>query len=95
MDGSNIPVFTSSPLHTGSLLHAASLKVLSQSRKCSPVVQLPLSQQSREIAELCLKCLAHIFTWANLALTVSSRLINVLFQYAALEVKSQVGCIFQ
>lgn len=89
MDGPNIPVFTSSPLHTGSLLHAASLKVLSQSRKSSPVVQLPLDQQSRDIAELCLKCLAHIFTWANLSLTVSSRLINVLFQYASLEVKSQ------
>ena len=95
MDGSNIPVFTSSPLHTGSLLHAASLKVLSHSRKSSPVVQLPLDQQSRDIAELCLKCLAHIFTWSNLSLTVSSRLINVLFQYASLEVKSQVCCIFK
>jgi len=89
MDGPNGLVFTSSPLHTGSLLHAASLKVLNHARKSSPVVQLPLDPQGRNIAELCLKCFAHIFTWADLTSTVSSRLINVLFQYASLEIKSQ------
>ena len=58
-------------------------------RKSSPVIQLPLDPSTKRVSELCLQCLAHIFTWAG-TVCVSSRLINILFQYAALEYKSQV-----
>jgi len=72
-----------------SLLHAAAGRVLASERKPSPEIQLPLDPGTQQVAEMCLKCLAHIFTWCSPSLCVNSRLINVLFQYAALENKSQ------
>ena len=74
-----------------SLLHAAAGRVLASERKPSPELQLPLDPETQQVAEMCLKCLAHIFTWCSPSLCVNSRLINVLFQYAALENKSQVS----
>ena len=74
-----------------SLLHAAAGRVLASERKPSPELQLPLDPGIQQVAEMCLKCLAHIFTWCSPSLCVNSRLINVLFQYAALTNKSQVS----
>ena len=60
-----------------------------------PVIQLPLEPRVQHVAELCLACLAHIFTWCSPSLCVSSRLLNVLFQYATLSIKTQVEVIDQ
>lgn len=86
MDG---PVSAHSPLHAGSLLNLASAKVLSNhsSRKSSPVVSLPLDQESTQIVSLCLKILSHIFGWCHLPTAVNSRVISALFQYASLTIK--------
>ena len=46
----------------------------------------------REVAELVLRCLSHMFSWSsNPSPCSSSTLINVLFQYAAFETRSLVG----
>ena len=46
----------------------------------------------REVAELVLRCVSHIFSWSsNPSPCSSSTLINVLFQFAALETRSLVG----
>ena len=55
------------------------------------ILHLPLDQHVQAVAEKTLACLAHIFTWCDLTLCVSSRLINVLFQYAFLIIKTQVN----
>ena len=82
MDGAGV----TSP---ATLIHSASVRVLAGATKAgSPC--LPLEAGTREVAELCLKCLAHIFTWCSPSLCVNSRLINSLFLYAALETKVQV-----
>ena len=48
---------------------------------------------STKVAELVLRCLRHIFTWSSISpsLCGSSALINVLFQYSAVEAKSWVS----
>ena len=89
MDGAPGSVPSSGP---ASLIHAASVRLLSGNKASSPC--LPMEPGTREVAELCLKCLAHIFTWCSPSLCVSSRLINILFQYAALETKVQVRTKF-
>ena len=46
----------------------------------------------REVAELVLRCVSHMFSWSsNPSPCSSSTLINVLFQYAAFETRSLVG----
>ena len=46
----------------------------------------------REVAELVLRCVSHMFSWSsNPSPCSSSTLINVLFQFAALETRSLVG----
>ena len=89
MDGAPGSVPSSGP---ASLIHAASVRLLSGNKASS--LCLPMEPGTREVAELCLKCLAHIFTWCSPSLCVSSRLINILFQYAALETKVQVRTKF-
>ena len=62
--------------------------------KPSHVTQLPLDPRVQDVAEQCLACLAHIFTWCSPSLCVSSRLLNVFFQYATLTIKTQVSNIY-
>ena len=63
--------------------------------KSNHVTQLPLDPRVQDVAEQSLACLAHIFTWCSPSLCVSSRLINVLFQYATLIIKTQVSNIYR
>ena len=49
------------------------------------------AQVAREMEELCLKCLGHIFTWCRPSLFVSERLVHLLFQSAALNTNSSVS----
>jgi len=86
MDGS---IFTASPLHTGSLLQIASNKVLSHFVRHSPSRSLHLEPQSVHISSVCLKCFSQIFSWAHLPSAVNTRVINILFQFASLVIKSK------
>ena len=70
------------------VLHTA---LAAPSAQATPSPGPSLEPGTREVAELSLRCLGHIFTWCSPSLCVSSRLINVLFQYAALETKSLVS----
>jgi len=73
---------------SGHLLQIASNKVLGEEGgDPSRVVQL--DSRSILIASTCLKCLAQIFSWANLPSAVNSRVISALFQFSSLVVKSK------
>ena len=74
---------------TGSLLQTASARAIASSQQGSKLRQL--SPVARTVASLALKCLAHIFTWSSLPSALAPRLLNCVFQFAALEVRNGSG----
>jgi len=86
--------FTSSPVQQGSLLHAASMKLLHSSGQdnerrhqhpSSPALAPNDRGQEDEVASLALRCVAQIFSWVPFTATaIDQGLIDVLFRYAAM-----------
>jgi len=70
---------------SGTLLQSASTRALANVGKTR---SLSLDEESRTIASHCLKCIAHIFTWASLSRALTPRLLNTIFQFAALEART-------
>lgn len=88
MDGS---IFTASPLHTGSLIQAASTKVLSPGVRRSSPCQLTLDAQSVQVSSLALQIFAQLMSWTELHLVVSTRVLNMLTQFSSLTLRRKVG----
>jgi hypothetical protein len=77
-------MFTTSPLHDGSLLHVASHKLLSRAVAEASLRLRPLDTDAEEVSALALQCLSHLFTWVPLSAHIGARLLNIVFQFAAL-----------
>ncbi len=89
--GHPAPSFTTSPVQQGSLLRAASHRLLGGRGRGGGggggevvAVLAPFDSDSEEVSALALRCLAHLFTWIPLSSNINSHLLDVIFRFAAL-----------
>lgn len=74
-------LFSTSPLHTGSLL-SSMFKSLSNK---NPFQSLPpMDSESHYISCLTLNCLSHLFSWIPLSAYITSSLLTTIFHFASL-----------
>ncbi|GFQ82242.1 exportin-6 [Trichonephila clavata] len=72
-------LFSTSPLHTGSLLSGMFKSTSKNPFQCMP----PLDDESHQLSVLSLKCLAQLLSWIPLSSYITSSLLTTVFHFAS------------
>ncbi|XP_055948034.1 exportin-6-like isoform X2 [Argiope bruennichi] len=72
-------LFSTSPLHTGSLLSGMFKSSSKNPFQCMP----PLDDESHQLSVLSLKCLAQLLSWIPLSSYITSSLLTTVFHFAS------------
>lgn len=92
--GSSLMLFSSSPLQSDSLLSNMFKCPAGSNRGVQLEALPPLDNDSAQLCELALSCLAHYFSWVPLSNTITPNLLSTIFHFAAFgcEVRSGYRC---